>query len=286
MAVSKKKAATEGKAAAQTKKTAPKTSAKKPAPGASAKKPAAAAKKTAAKKPAAKPAVKTAAKKPVAKPAAKKPAAKKPVAKTVAAKKPVAKKPAAKPAAAVKPAAAKPAPETAAGKTPRAPLRRVIVPKPVIREPTLRGAPPVQPRPPFQPVPTLAQTLAKKKAAKPRFSKDDLDFFKKELVAMRDRILGRSSAMQTAALQGTDDINPEEDGTDAFLRLQTLNQVKSQNELIAKINTALRAIDDGTYGICCNCGELIRKPRLMVLPFAKHCIKCQSELERPRYGRG
>lgn len=119
-----------------------------------------------------------------------------------------------------------------------------------------------------------------KAAPKQRFSAKDLLEYKKELLSLRDKIMGRSGNMRNAALQGTDDINPEEDGTDAFLRVQTLDQVKNQHKDLACINAALRAIEEGTYGVCESCGELIRKQRLAVLPFAKNCIKCQSELEK------
>ncbi|MEI7898687.1 MAG: TraR/DksA C4-type zinc finger protein [bacterium] len=116
---------------------------------------------------------------------------------------------------------------------------------------------------------------------KPRFLKGALDRFKSELLLMRDRITGQSGSMRHAALQRNDETNHEEDGTDAFMRLQTLEQVSSQQQVIANIDEALRSIEKGNYGICSMCGELINKPRLAVLPFAKHCIACQSEMERP-----
>ncbi|HRR34997.1 MAG TPA: TraR/DksA C4-type zinc finger protein [Kiritimatiellia bacterium] len=115
---------------------------------------------------------------------------------------------------------------------------------------------------------------------KHHFSKSDLAQFKAELLAMRERITGQSGSMRNAALQRNDEVNPEEDGTDAFMRLQTLEQVGSQHRDIANIDDALRSIEKGTYGICEMCGELISKPRLAVLPFATNCIKCQSEMER------
>lgn len=120
-------------------------------------------------------------------------------------------------------------------------------------------------------------------AAEPKTSrshKGDLLHFKTELLTMRDRITGQSGSMRDAALQRNDETNHEEDGTDAFMRLQTLEQVSSQQQIVANIDEALRSIEKGTYGICDMCGELINKPRLAVLPFAKNCIKCQSEMER------
>lgn len=132
------------------------------------------------------------------------------------------------------------------------------------------------------------KTLPKSAAAaekKNRFQKSDLDQFKAELLSMRDRITGQSGSMRSAALQRTDETNSEEDGTDAFMRLQTLEQVSTQHQLIANIDEALRAIEKGAYGVCDHCGELISKPRLAVLPFATYCIKCQSEMERSPLSR-
>ena len=123
-----------------------------------------------------------------------------------------------------------------------------------------------------------------KLAGKNRFDKKDLSLFKHELIAMRDRIVKQSGAMKTAALQRTDEVNVDEDGTDAFMRLQTLEQVGNQQSVISNINESLHAIDEGSYGVCDMCGELIGKQRLLVLPFAKNCIKCQSDMER--FNRG
>lgn len=135
---------------------------------------------------------------------------------------------------------------------------------------------------PVAPKAAVKPAAAPADAKKPRFSKADLDQFRIELLAMRARITGQSGAMRTAALQRNDESNPEEDGTDAFMRLQTLEQVSSQQQIITNIDEALHAIEKGTYGVCDMCGDLINKPRLTVLPFAKNCITCQSEVERAR----
>ena len=129
---------------------------------------------------------------------------------------------------------------------------------------------------------------AKKKAAprKASFSKTDLRQFQIDLLAMRDRITDQSGVMRSAALQRSEETNVEEDGTNAFLRLQTLEQVGTQQGTVTRIDEALRAISKGSYGACDTCGELISKERLTVLPFARNCIACQSEMERSsRHGR-
>lgn len=49
---------------------------------------------------------------------------------------------------------------------------------------------------------------------------------------------------------------------------------------LAQIDRALEAIEDGTYGICEECGGEIAIERLEALPFATLCIECKRELER------
>jgi RNA polymerase-binding transcription factor DksA len=45
---------------------------------------------------------------------------------------------------------------------------------------------------------------------------------------------------------------------------------------IADIRMALLRIENGTYGICVNCGEEIGRERLEVMPTATRCIQCAS----------
>jgi len=49
---------------------------------------------------------------------------------------------------------------------------------------------------------------------------------------------------------------------------------------IQQIEQALRKIENGTYGICEECGEPIPKKRLQVRPLVLYCVQCQEELER------
>ena len=117
-----------------------------------------------------------------------------------------------------------------------------------------------------------------------KFPDADLAEFRKRLLQLRQAATGQSATLKTIALEQTDDRGGEdEDGSDAFLRLQSLNQVDSQNRTVHMIDEALRRIADGTYGICEICGQLIRKPRLMNMPFVHTCMECQSEMESP-YG--
>ena len=253
------------------------------------------------------------AKKPAAKkPVAKKPAAKKPVAKKSATKNPIDKKPAAKPAV-KKPAAKKPAakpvektsakakkeivrkPITVVKKVPRPPLRKAEVP--IVFENQSQSvaftfAEMMKKR--QRELDTSRQEASDANAVKlsrrptsrtrgensQQFPASDLADFRKRLILLRQEAMGQSATLRTNALEHTDDRGSEDDdGSDAFIRLQNLSQVDSQNKVIQKIDEALHRIAEGTYGICEVCGQLIRKPRLMNLPFVHTCMECQSEME-------
>lgn len=43
---------------------------------------------------------------------------------------------------------------------------------------------------------------------------------------------------------------------------------------VLQVQHALQRLEDGEYGICQACGELISDARLEVLPEATHCVKC------------
>ena len=45
---------------------------------------------------------------------------------------------------------------------------------------------------------------------------------------------------------------------------------------VEEIDHTLLKLDNGTYGICENCGHVIVKPRLEALPYARLCIDCKS----------
>ena len=129
---------------------------------------------------------------------------------------------------------------------------------------------------------TRRPTTRTKGAQTLQFPADDLEEFRKRLIMLRQEALGQSANLKTSALEQTDERGSEdEDGSDAFMRLQNLSQVDSQNKMIQMIDEALGRIAEGKYGICEVCGQLIRKPRLLNLPFVHTCMECRTAMENP-----
>ncbi len=55
---------------------------------------------------------------------------------------------------------------------------------------------------------------------------------------------------------------------------------ENSEHVLAAIEAALQRIEDGTYGICVNCGQEIAEERLAAIPWATHCIDCKRLEER------
>jgi RNA polymerase-binding transcription factor len=48
------------------------------------------------------------------------------------------------------------------------------------------------------------------------------------------------------------------------------------------VDAALARLADGSFGTCVRCGEPIAPERLEALPWAAHCIGCQSSVDKAR----
>ena len=56
--------------------------------------------------------------------------------------------------------------------------------------------------------------------------------------------------------------------------------------MIVKINEALERIEDGSFGICEDCGEEIGVKRLEARPVTTQCIDCKTKAEAQEKARG
>lgn len=81
-------------------------------------------------------------------------------------------------------------------------------------------------------------------------------------------------------LQGEVDTDVEEADPDLTEREKNLALLITLERKLESIQTALRAIEKGQYGICERCGKPIDPARLEVRPDATLCLECQREVER------
>lgn len=121
--------------------------------------------------------------------------------------------------------------------------------------------------------------------------KADMKVYKERLLALRARLRGDVTAMADAALKKTRSessgdlssmpIHMADLGTDNFEQEFTLSLMETEEGTLDAIESSLERIEDGVYGSCEECGGIITKSRLNVIPYAVWCIKC-AEANEPR----
>jgi RNA polymerase-binding transcription factor DksA len=71
-------------------------------------------------------------------------------------------------------------------------------------------------------------------------------------------------------------------GTDTFDRDFALSLVSSEQEALSEVESAIKRIKDGTYGICENTQKPIAKERLVAVPFTRYSAEAQKDIEKNR----
>ena len=74
--------------------------------------------------------------------------------------------------------------------------------------------------------------------------------------------------------------HPADDGTNAFDQARDLAVQVNAEQTLKLVNDALVRFDNGTYGLCLDCGQEIDAARLEAIPYAPLCISCQTKRER------
>ncbi len=107
------------------------------------------------------------------------------------------------------------------------------------------------------------------------------EYFRKKLLTWKDDIL-RESRETLAQLQTDNQNHPDiadraSSETDRAIELRARDR---QRKLIAKIEAALKRLEDGSYGYCEETGEPISLKRLDARPIATLSIEAQERHEK------
>ena len=113
----------------------------------------------------------------------------------------------------------------------------------------------------------------------------DLEVQKKRLLEERKHLLHDIEVKEQQVAENGDDLDPErggvgnhmaDDANETFEQEAMLTLEQSIRRKLDQVNTALRKIEEGTYGICDNCGKPINPARLEARPSSLLCINCQQ----------
>ncbi|NNK77679.1 MAG: RNA polymerase-binding protein DksA [Litoreibacter sp.] len=115
----------------------------------------------------------------------------------------------------------------------------------------------------------------------PFMNERQTEYFRRKLLDWKIAILEESAltieGMQDATRNIPDIADRASEETDRALELRTRDR---QRKLIAKIDSALRRIEEGEYGYCEDTGEPISLKRLDARPIATLSLEAQERHER------
>ena len=115
----------------------------------------------------------------------------------------------------------------------------------------------------------------------PFMNERQLEYFRRKLLTWKEDLMGDSrstiSDLQNSTRNIPDIADRASEETDRALELRTRDR---QRKLVAKIDAALRRIDEGEYGYCEETGDPISLKRLDARPIATMSLEAQERHER------
>ena len=125
---------------------------------------------------------------------------------------------------------------------------------------------------------------------KKKFTKKELTEFKKlilkrkeevddEIKHISDDTLKKSQKDASGDISGYT-YHMADVATDNYDREFSLGLASNDRQSLYELDDALKRIEDGRFGICEDCEQLITKVRLRAVPQARLCVKCQEKREK------
>ena len=114
------------------------------------------------------------------------------------------------------------------------------------------------------------------------FPPEKLEYFREILMEQRRQILQGISHQKDEidGFQGEMEADAYDDASNLVEMNILMALSDSQQAELNQVGLALAKIQDGSYGLCEGCSELIGEARLKALPFASLCVNCKSQQEQ------
>jgi DnaK suppressor protein len=125
---------------------------------------------------------------------------------------------------------------------------------------------------------------------KKKFVKKDLVEFKKLILKIKDSVQDgiqhiADDTLKKSQKDASGDISGytyhmADVATDTYDREFSLGLASNDRQVLYELEDAMKRIEDGTFGTCEDCKNLITKTRLKAVPYARLCVKCQEKREK------
>ena len=94
---------------------------------------------------------------------------------------------------------------------------------------------------------------------------------------LHDGILDKSSTGGGLSQESVYSVHMADAGTDSFEQEKNYNLMSRESDYFKNLEVALERIDDGSFGMCNICDDLIPEERMIEVPNATKCVKCKEK---------
>ena len=94
---------------------------------------------------------------------------------------------------------------------------------------------------------------------------------------LHDGILDNSNDGGNLSQESVFSVHMADAGTDSFEQEKNYNLMSRESDYYKNLEIALDRIDDGTFGMCNICDDLIPEERMIEVPNATKCVKCKEK---------
>ncbi|MEI6835237.1 MAG: TraR/DksA family transcriptional regulator [Candidatus Falkowbacteria bacterium] len=136
--------------------------------------------------------------------------------------------------------------------------------------------------------PALGGLIFKNKTMEKELDQEAIEQIKADLLVRKKQILSELEDISKQDNHDADNLGakfpeygdkPDENAQEISDYTTNVMTEKVLEKTLDDINSALKRIDDGSYGICKYCKKPISAKRLMARPVASACIACKTELQ-------
>ena len=120
-----------------------------------------------------------------------------------------------------------------------------------------------------------------------KYSKKKLAFFKKHIETKLKNLtddlddsrdsLESSTGSDSLAQDSVYSVHMADAGTDSYEREKGYHFINRKTDYIKALTTALKRIEDGTFGVCVITGELIPEERMLEVPNATKSVDAKEQ---------
>jgi DnaK suppressor protein len=109
-------------------------------------------------------------------------------------------------------------------------------------------------------------------------TKTEMNKFKKILETKQDELEQIVRNRDAITIEkSADALDEVQHAAERELAIRNLDR---ESNLLRNVRSALRRIDDGSFGVCLHCEEEISPKRIAAVPWAPFCIQCQEQADR------